>query len=94
MSASRTRAVGAFLGLLLSASLVIPAGAAARSCITNLVGNVCLAQCIGTLQQSCGSDVACHQTIVDALQALASTPDETPACDAAVSAALAACDCE
>jgi hypothetical protein len=96
MRATPSRVVVGLLGLLLSAGplLATTAEAATRSCIVNLAGNVCLAQCIGDLQQGCGSDPACHQGVAAALQALASVPDETEACAAAISAALAACDCD
>jgi hypothetical protein len=73
--------------------LLAPTLASARSCITNVAGDTCLAQCIGELQQACESDPACHQEVAAALQILASTPAGTPICDAAVANAMAVCGC-
>src|SRR5262245_41705470 len=69
---------------LFAAMLLAPTVAsAARSCITNVAGDTCLAHCIGDLQQGCGNDPACHQEVAAALQMLASTPAGTPLCAAA-----------
>lgn len=78
---------------LLALMLLAPTLASARSCITTVAGDTCLAQCIGDLQQVCGSDAACHQAVAAALQILASTPAGTPVCDAAVANARDVCGC-
>jgi hypothetical protein len=93
MRTPRSTAIAGLMGMALCVGLAPAPASAARSCITNLAGDVCLAQCIGTLQQECGSDVECHQGVAAALQALASASDESEACAAALAVAVAACDC-
>jgi hypothetical protein len=89
MHARRTLAAACLLGLMLLA----PTLASARSCITTVAGDTCLAQCIGDLQQACGSDPACHQAVAAAIQILASTSAGTAICDAAVENAMTVCGC-
>ena len=78
---------------LLALTLFVPALASARSCITTVAGDTCLAQCIGDLQLDCGPDPACHQAVAAAIQILASTSAGTPMCDAAVENARTVCGC-
>jgi hypothetical protein len=95
MRAPRTIATAGLLAFTFCAGqLLAPSGASAKACITELVGNVCLAQCIGNLQQDCGSDLACHQAVAAGLQALGNTPAGSEDCEDAISAALMACDCD
>jgi hypothetical protein len=79
-------------GLLLRPSLAQTA-ATGPSCITTIAGNTCLAQCIGSLQQSCGADAGCHQTVAAAVSMLAETPAGTAMCAAEVANAKAVCGC-
>ena len=89
MHVQRTLVAACLLALMLFA----PTLASARSCITTVAGDTCLAQCIGDLQQVCGSDPACHQAVAAAIQILASTSAGTDMCDAAVENAKAVCGC-
>jgi hypothetical protein len=89
MNLQRTLVAASLLALMLFA----PALASARSCITIVAGDTCLAQCIGDLQQACGSDPVCHQQVAAALQNLASSSAGTAICDAAVADARAVCGC-
>ncbi len=96
MSAHRKMTRAGLLAIISSGLLLAHAAAAdARSCITTVAGDTCLAQCIGTLTTDmCGPDNAsCHQTVAAALQMLASTPAGTPVCAAAVANARAVCGC-
>ena len=86
MHLQRTLVAACLLALMLFA----PTLASARSCITTVAGDTCLAQCIGDLQQVCGS---CHQAVAAAIQILASTSAGTDICDAAVENAKAVCGC-
>ena len=56
MNLQRTLVAACLLALMLFA----PTLASARSCITIVAGDTCLAQCIGDLQQACGSDPVCY----------------------------------
>jgi hypothetical protein len=91
MRAPRTIAAAGLLALLLCASAQ-PAQAA-RSCITTIAGDTCLAQCIGQIELICGSDPECHQVLAQDLQFLATARAGTLDCAFAVAAAQAACGC-
>jgi hypothetical protein len=91
MMHARRMIVAAFLLALVQFGAT---SASARSCITTVAGDTCLATCIGDLEEVCGSDPVCHQDIAAALEVLASTPAGTPLCEAAVENALAVCDCD
>jgi hypothetical protein len=91
MHARRTIVAACLLALIQFAPTV---ASAARSCITTVAGDTCLATCIGNLQEVCGSDAACHQEIAAALQILASTKADTLICEGAVENAKAVCGCE
>jgi len=69
------------------------ANASAKACITTLAGDTCLAQCIGDLQRTCGSDPACHQSIAAAIQFLATTRANTDDCADAVANVRQVCGC-
>jgi hypothetical protein len=74
--------------LLLRASL-----ASGASCITTVAGDVCLAQCIGSQQQACGSDPVCHQGIAAVLQMLARARADTAGCADLVANVRQVCGC-
>jgi hypothetical protein len=65
--------------------LLAPTLASARSCITTVAGDTCLAQCIGELQQACESDPVCHQEVAATIRPL--TVPST------VANAMAVCGC-
>ena len=84
---------GLFTVALCAALLLRGSLASGASCITTVAGDVCLAQCIGSQQQACGSDPVCHQGIAAALRMLAGASADTAECADLVANVRQVCGC-
>ena len=93
MRARRLMITAGFFVAALSAPFVRAHAAGGAPCISTAAGEVCLAQCIGTQQQACGSDAACHRAVSGVIQSLARAKAGTAECDDLVAMVEGACGC-
>src|SRR3989442_13641668 len=82
-----------FILALLLVSVLGPGVASGASCISTLAGDVCVAQCIGTQQQACGSDRACHRDVAAFLRRVARAEADSADCTDLLATIQQVCEC-
>lgn len=82
------------LTIALTSALLLPRTAHARACISTILNDTCLTNCLAERESSfCGSSPACHQELASELQQLATLRSGSQTCSGLVSLIRLVCGC-
>ena len=84
----------ALLLTLILASALLPRTVHATACISTILNDTCLTNCLADRESSfCGSNPACHQELASELQQLATLRSGSQTCSGLVSLIRLVCGC-